>query len=277
VSGETVHFLWFDRRDAGVSDVDVETKVNEALTLVGLPASPPPVRDPAVYYLPPFMQRMQDKQQAVVAAAPGWVAGGGDPGALQTIMTQFQALYSTWTLGWEIYYKRSIDGGATWAADTRVTNAPGLSQRPSVAVSGSQVYVVWFDGRGGDLQVFSKHSPDGGVTWEPDLQLSSATGNPLGESMHPSIAVGSGGVHVVWYDLRDGNAEIYYKRCVNACPLASSVGGAAGPSDAVAVRAGSRSWLRADAWSIVAAASIAIALLTFMHAAWRGRCRARTQ
>jgi hypothetical protein len=219
VSGENVHFLWFDRRDAGVSDVDVENKLNEALTLVGLPASPPPARDPAVYYLPPFIQRIQDKQQAVAVAAPGWVAGGGDPSALQAIMLQFQALYSTWTVGWEIYYKRSTDGGATWTSDTRLTDAPSLSQRPSVATSGSQVYVVWFDGRGGDLQVFSKHSPDGGVTWEPDVQLSSATGNPLADSMHPSIAVGSSGVHVVWYDLRDGNAEIYYKRCANACSL----------------------------------------------------------
>jgi hypothetical protein len=221
------------------------------------------------------MQRIQDKQQAVAAAAPGWVAAGGDPGALQTIMTQFQALYSTWTLGWEIYYKRSIDGGVSWAPDTRLTNATGLSQRPSVAVSGSHVYVVWFDGRGGDLQVFSKHSPDGGVTWEPDVQLSSATGNPLNDSMHPSIAVGSGGIHVIWYDLRDGNAEIYYKRCGDVCALALSVGGAAESPDVVAVRTGSSRWPRAYTRLAVAGTGIAIALLTLVSAGWRARRRAR--
>ena len=276
VSGDTVHFLWFDRRDAGVSDVDVENKLNEALALVGLPVSAPPARDPAVYYLPPFVQRIQDKQQDVAAAAPGWVAGGGDPDALQAILTEFQTLFQTWTLGWEIYYKRSTDGGTTWSPDTRLTNAPSLSQRPSVAVSGSDVYVVWFDGRGGDLQVFSKHSPDGGVSWEPDVQLSSATGNPLAESMHPSIAVASGGVHVIWYDLRDGNAEIYYKSCANACLLALSVGGvAAEPLDALAVRTGSSQWRRADRWLAVAGIGIAIAVLTLASTAWRGRRRAR--
>jgi hypothetical protein len=43
----------------------------------------------------------------------------------------------------EIYYKRSIDGGVNWGADTRITNNIYYSSNPSVAVSGSVVHIVW--------------------------------------------------------------------------------------------------------------------------------------
>ncbi|MBZ0202299.1 MAG: glycoside hydrolase [Ignavibacteria bacterium] len=36
----------------------------------------------------------------------------------------------------EIYYKRSIDGGTTWGANTRITNDTNYSPKPSIAVSG---------------------------------------------------------------------------------------------------------------------------------------------
>ena len=45
----------------------------------------------------------------------------------------------------EIYYKRSIDGGLTWGADTRLTNASAASWEPSIVVSGSILHVVWYD------------------------------------------------------------------------------------------------------------------------------------
>ncbi len=63
-AGDTLRLAWFDRRDSPVTEVRVERKLDEALTLLGLPAPPPPPRDPAVYYLPVFMARVQ-------AEAPG--------------------------------------------------------------------------------------------------------------------------------------------------------------------------------------------------------------
>jgi hypothetical protein len=111
---------------------------------------------------------------------------------------------------YEIYYKRSTDGGATWEADTRLTNAPGGSYNPSVCMFGSNVHVVWYDYRisSGNAEIYHKRSTDGGVSWEADTQLTNAPNS----SWNASVAVSGQIVHVVWQDGRDGNYEIYYKR-----------------------------------------------------------------
>jgi hypothetical protein len=49
---------------------------------------------------------------------------------------------------------------------------------------------------------------DGGDTWGPDTRL---TEDAAG-SYKPSIVVSGSQLNVVWYDSRDGNNEIYYKR-----------------------------------------------------------------
>jgi len=212
IAGKTVHVTWFDRRDAGVTDLDVETKLDEALTLVGQTPPPPPPRDPRDYYLPGFMARVKAKMDAIQSAATAWVQGGGDPARLDALLHQFQDLMTTWTFSWEIYYKRSTDGGATWGPDVRLTHAPGVSLRPSIAVSGREIEIVWCDGRDGSAQVYGKHSADGGATWDPDERLTFAPGNPVGDTMHPSIAAGGKAFYVVWMDYRSGNPEIYFKR-----------------------------------------------------------------
>ncbi len=107
----------------------------------------------------------------------------------------------------EIYYKRSTDGGVTWGADTRLTSNSADSWYPSVAESGTVVYVVWLDRRDGNNEIYYKCSTDGGMNWEPDTRLTNNTAN----SYLPSIAVSGSLVHVVWEDYRDDDSEIYYK------------------------------------------------------------------
>lgn len=65
----------------------------------------------------------------------------------------------------EIYYKRSTNGGITWGVDTRLTNAIYNSERPSIAVSGSHVNVVWTDSRNGYInsEIYYKRNPTGNV------------------------------------------------------------------------------------------------------------------
>jgi hypothetical protein len=63
----------------------------------------------------------------------------------------------------EIYYKRSLDNGATWGTDIRLTDNPSESREPSVAVSDSSVHVVWHDDRDGNWEIYYKRNPTGNM------------------------------------------------------------------------------------------------------------------
>jgi hypothetical protein len=60
----------------------------------------------------------------------------------------------------DVYFKRSIDGGATFAADERVDDAgtgPSAQTAPAVAIdttAGTRCYVVWGDTRNGNSDLF---------------------------------------------------------------------------------------------------------------------------
>ncbi len=108
----------------------------------------------------------------------------------------------------EIYYKRSINGGFDWGTDMRLTNNSANSEDPSISAADSVVHVVWMDNRDGNGEIYYKRSIYGGTSWEPDTRLTYNSSS----SSRPSLSESDSVVHVVWYDNRDGNTEIYYKR-----------------------------------------------------------------
>lgn len=112
----------------------------------------------------------------------------------------------------EIYYKRSSTSGISWAADLRLTNSADSSSVPSVALSGSNVHLVWMDKRNGNSEIYYKSSTDDGITWGTDTRLT----NNSADSWFPSLAVSGSNLYVVWQDRRDGNWEIYFKRSIDA-------------------------------------------------------------
>lgn len=124
---------------------------------------------------------------------------------------------------WEIYYKRSKDGGTTWSPDTRFTENTGVSEVPVVAVEGNIVHVAWAentlpDGKAGTVDDYEERyarSTDGGATWSEAAVLTNAPKL----SADPSIAVVDNVVHLAWADRREGKEKdpraldrgIYYK------------------------------------------------------------------
>ena len=108
----------------------------------------------------------------------------------------------------EIYYKSSGDGGITWGSDNRLTTDAASSTYASISSSGLFVHVVWKEYRDGDLEIYYKRSINGGISWGPDIRLSTS----IGISELPSIKASGSIVHLVWDDDRNGNSEIYYKR-----------------------------------------------------------------
>ena len=109
---------------------------------------------------------------------------------------------------YEIYYKRSTDGGVNWGNDARLTNHPSFSLYPSIAVSGSTLHLVWQDSRDGNEEIYYLRSTNSGSNWEATSRLT----NSSGQSKYPSVSVSGNSVHVFWHDFRSGSWKIYYKR-----------------------------------------------------------------
>ncbi|MHC5063295.1 MAG: hypothetical protein ACYTG5_04910 [Planctomycetota bacterium] len=126
-------------------------------------------------------------------------------------------------LSGDIYFNRSIDGGATWlAADLRLdTDLPGAasSSSPQIAVIGDSVYVTWIDGRNFTTDIYFNRSKDGGVTWlAADIQLDS--NSPGGtQSSFPQITAVGDSVYVAWAEtpIFQGNKEggVFFNRSID--------------------------------------------------------------
>jgi hypothetical protein len=193
----------------GAGYIEKEEKLDEAIKLMALKFTPGPLTDvPLVDHGEARAMRVRVRMRRIQSAAPAWIMKGGAPKKLDEAVREFHQAMEKATKEWEIYYRRSTDGGATWGETIRLTNSAGLSHRPSVAIAGNNVHLVWWDDRDGNNEVYYKHSADGGVSWGEDVRLTTAAG----DSHFPAVAVSRNFVHVVWLDSRDGSPQVYYLR-----------------------------------------------------------------
>lgn len=107
-----------------------------------------------------------------------------------------------------VTYIRSLDGGLTWERELSLTDSGLLDRHPSIAATGSNVFVSWARNDLGREAVFFKASRDSGETWQKEIQLSSF--EPPIFLIFPSIGSNGTAVHVVW-----NLGQLYYSRSID--------------------------------------------------------------
>jgi hypothetical protein len=103
------------------------------------------------------------------------------------------------TLG--IYYARSLDVGASFAAPVLVSNGARHANNPRLAVGSAALDLVWSESVAGDDQfhVTDRSSPDFGESWESARRLSTSARY----GGWPAIAAAGPSATAVWQDDRD--------------------------------------------------------------------------
>ncbi|MGA9519823.1 MAG: sialidase family protein [Myxococcaceae bacterium] len=98
----------------------------------------------------------------------------------------------------EVFYARSIDGGLSFTVPLNLSNAPGESIEPQLAVSGGWVYVTWVDDALVNAEVFLRASNDGGASFFDIVNVSSDAPDSFGG---PLLAAQGDRVFVAWNGL----------------------------------------------------------------------------
>lgn len=121
----------------------------------------------------------------------------------------------------EIYFKRSTNNGLNWSSDAILTNNFAVSGSAAIAVSGIYAHIVWSDDRDGNNEIYYKFSTNSGSTWGADTRLT----NNSGISRGSTVCLSGNSVNVLWYDDRNGNYEVYYKRNPTGNPVGITLTG----------------------------------------------------
>lgn len=110
-------------------------------------------------------------------------------------------VWTAWRSGnADIWYKSSVDGGATWSEDTQLTNNASEDSTPTIAQAGDgKLWIVWQR----SSRLWYRTSSDGGVNWLPEAPVSAASGY---ES--PDLTVATDGM--LWL-ASDCTGEIWYQ------------------------------------------------------------------
>jgi len=162
---------------------------------------------------------------------------GSPPGAAHSFRPQIAAVGSSvfvvwddsrngggWSGPYDIYFNRSLDGGATWLpTDIRLDTSPWHSVGSCIAAAGTAVYVAWLED-GPPYSPYSElyfnRSVDSGTTWlATEVRLN--TGVPPGTTwcLSPRIAAEQSSVFVTWFDGRNTTGspkfDVFFNRSVD--------------------------------------------------------------
>lgn len=128
------------------------------------------------------------------------------------------------TVGGEIYYTQSTDGGLNWKKNEILIGDARNACHPSLYCKGNNIYLLWQDG---DRKIHFKASYNGGRNWTSEISLGKA-GRYSCENAPPAISVRDRELTVAWTDLRGDThgftAALYGVQLLNTSKkLASSI------------------------------------------------------
>jgi hypothetical protein len=100
-------------------------------------------------------------------------------GALPEVAASGSNVYISWRDGGadDVFFRRSIDSGATWKSIVNLSNNAGTSDNPQIIAVGSNVFIAWTDSTPGNRDILLKRSTDSGATWKAVKNLSNNSGN----------------------------------------------------------------------------------------------------
>jgi len=143
-----------------------------------------------------------------------------NPDVAVDVSRNISVVWQEWipdTTQYDIYFRRSITGGANWGPSINISNTAWESSNPSIAIDSSgKIYIAWLERiyKGGidKYEIHSSYSSDSGTTWSSSVIISEI----FCESP-PKLAVSNLGIlAIVW---RSGGCsdkgEIYFSLSAN--------------------------------------------------------------
>jgi len=110
----------------------------------------------------------------------------------------------------KIIFRSSTNNGQVWSGYQTLASGADSRGFPSIASSGSYVYIFWQDSKYGNSDILSRRSSDYGASWVGEVRLTSHSSNQY----RPNVYSAGTFIHAVWEDDRD-STEIYYIRSTN--------------------------------------------------------------
>ncbi|HKG87028.1 MAG TPA: sialidase family protein [Nitrososphaeraceae archaeon] len=113
---------------------------------------------------------------------------------------------------YDIYIKKSTDGGSTFSKEINLSKNPGFSEHPQIAISGNNVYVAWIDDASfsssttKNQEIYFRKSIDGGNTFDKIINLSNSSN---ADSYNLEITAAGNNVYAVWQETTLPNAYAY--------------------------------------------------------------------
>jgi hypothetical protein len=111
----------------------------------------------------------------------------------------------------DVFFRRSTDDGATWQPSVNLSNNPGSSTNPKIAVSGASVFVAWSQGNADNTKsdILLKRSTNNGQTWSGNIKITPG-GTCSATSCHAIESLTASGTNVFLVTSMSG--DIFLRR-----------------------------------------------------------------